>query len=414
MGRQTLYVGRSRTLKLINALGKTCKTIGLDPFRLNADDMIRKAQQKAGFSQNLPQVEEGLRIMVKSINDEAMMNSFGSMAIKNLLERTLYGRYKIEQVLADDPSIEKTPVENPVFIVGLPRTGTTILHNMLHEDPAHRSPLAWECLLPYPPATPETFHDNPQIRTIRKEFDQLFKLVPDFQKKHHMEALLPQECISIDAFDFNTIQIVAQLYIPTYADWISNHADRLATMRFHKRFLQYLQSGGVKSERWLLKTPMHLMRLPELFAVYPDAKLIITHRDPSVAIVSTASTLSSTRSLYTDHEDPHRTGRDQMEIWSIYFKRFLHNRKSLNRENQILDLKFENFSTNFIQTAQMIYDHFGWDLPATTVDRFKSFLEKYPRNKFGIHEYTAEDFGLSRDLINSKFTEYNEFLSTLN
>ena len=205
----------------------------------------------------------------------------------------------------------------------MPRTGTTILHALMHEDIAHRSPLAWECLLPYPVPTPENFHDNEALKTVTKEFDQLFKLVPDFKKKHHMEPDSPQECIGINALDFNTFQISAQVYVPSYMEWFFNEADRLSTMRFHKRFLQYQQSGGVKAQRWLLKSPVHLMRLTEIFEVYPDARIIMTHRHPSKVVASAASLISSVRSLYSDTEDPIRSGQEQAETWSKYFNRFL-------------------------------------------------------------------------------------------
>jgi hypothetical protein len=295
----------------------------------------------------------------------------------------------------------------------MPRTGTTILHALLHEDPAHRSPLAWECLLPYPPSTPVTFDDNNQLRTIRKEFHQLFKLVPDFLQKHYMAADSPQECLSIDALDFNTYQILAQLYTPSYLHWITFEADRLSTMRFHKRFLQYLQSGGVMGERWLLKSPVHLMRLPELFEVYPDARIIMTHRAPDKVVTSAASLISSVRSLYSDHEDPHRTGREQLETWSFYFKRFLESRKTLKREGQIIDLMFDDFAANHIGTVKKIYDHFGWDLSDIAMVHFREFLLRNPKDKNGVHYYTPETFGLTREMINREFSEYNDFLTTL-
>ena len=110
--------------------------------------------------------------MIRAANTEADLNSFGRLAVKKLLERTLFGRLKIEQFLAANPEIEKTDIKEPVFIVGLPRTGTTILHAMMHEDPAHRSPLAWECLLPYPVPRAETFNNNDQLKTVQKEFEQ--------------------------------------------------------------------------------------------------------------------------------------------------------------------------------------------------------------------------------------------------
>lgn len=409
----SLFIQRTHLLNGINRVGKAMKMVGLDPFRLNADEIIKKAAKKAEYKGSLPLAEDGLRRMVSAINEEARPNSFGSLAVKKLLERTLYGRYKIEQHVLKNPEIERTPINQPVFIIGMPRTGTTILHALLHEDPEHRSPLAWECLLPYPPSTPGTFRDNEQLNSVRKEFGQLFKLVPDFLRKHYMAADSPQECLGIDALDFNTFQVSAQMYVPTYMEWVANGADRLATMRFHKRFLQYLQSGGVVGDRWLLKSPVHLMRLPELFEVYPDARIIMTHRDPTNVVTSTASLISSVRSLYSDHEDPHITGREQLETWSHYFKRFLESRQILNKEEQIIDLKFDDFARDHIGTIRKIYERFGWELTDIALVHFQEFLIQNPKDKNGVHYYTPETFGLTRDQINKEFTSYNEFLSRL-
>jgi hypothetical protein len=196
-------------LHVINGVGYTLRKVKLDPFKINADAIISKAQKKAKFYGSLPRAEKGLRMLVRSVNEEGNSNPFGALAVKSLIERILYGRYKIEQELARNPWIERQPIEQPVFIIGMPRTGTTILHAIMHEDPAHRSPLAWECLLPYPVATPETFRNNEQLKTVEKEFGQLFKLVPDFQKKHYMAADSPQECLGITAFDFNSYQFSA-------------------------------------------------------------------------------------------------------------------------------------------------------------------------------------------------------------
>ena len=409
----SLSIQRTSMLNGINRVGKVLRTVGIDPFKLNADAIITKTKKKASYSGTLEQAESGLREMVKSINKEARPNPFGSLAVKRLIERTLYDRYKIEQVLAQNPEIEQAEIKEPVFIIGMPRTGTTILHALMHEDPAHRSPLAWECLLPYPVPKPETFHNNDQLNTVKREFEQLFKLVPDFQRKHFMAADSPQECLAINNFDFNSFQISAQLYVPSYMDWFANRADRLATMRFHKRFLQYLQSGGVKAERWLLKTPVHLMRLDELFEVYPDARIVMTHRQPTNVVTSTASLISSVRSLYSDYEDPVRTGHEQLEMWSLYFERFLESRKRLNKEDQFIDLRFEDFVDDHIATVRKIYNRFNWNLPETAIIRFENFLKENPREKNGLHFYQMKDFGLNKEMVNAKFKHYNEFLIKL-
>ncbi|RLD44600.1 MAG: hypothetical protein DRI89_02965 [Bacteroidetes bacterium] len=397
-------------LNFLNGAGRILKAVGVDPFKFDADSIIKKTRKKADFIDELPgQVDIGLRKMVHSINKEARLNFFGRLAVKNLMERTLYGRFKVEQVLAQNPEIEQAEIKQPVFIIGMPRTGTSILHAMMHQDPAHRSPLAWECLLPYPVPKPETFTNNDQLKTITKEFDQLFKLVPDFLKKHYMAADSPQECLAINNLDFNSFQITAQLYASTYMDWFADESDSLETMKFHKRFLQYLQSGGVKAERWLLKSPVHLMRLDEIFEVYPDARIVMTHREPTKVVASTASLLSSVRSLYSDYEDPDRTGREQMETWHHYFSRFLESRKRLQKEEQIIDLHFEDFASDHIGTVQKIYDKFGWKLSEDTIARFQAFLAKNPRDKNGLHMYRLKDFGLTEESVNSKFSEYIKF-----
>lgn len=414
MARQSsLTIKRSSTLNVINGLGSTLKKVNLNPFRINADAIITKAKKRADFDGSLPQAEEGLRQLVKYINEESNPNTFACIAVKTLLERTLYGRYKIEQELARNPQIEKEEIKDPVFIIGMPRTGTTILHALMEEDPAHRSPLAWECLLPYPASTPETFRDNDQIKTVIKEFGQLFKLVPDFLKKHYMAADSPQECLGITAFDFNSFQTSVQLYVPGYMDWFFHNSDMLGTMKFHKRFLQYLQSGGVKSDRWLLKSPVHLMRLPEIFEVYPDARIIMTHRPPEIVVASTASLISTVRSLYSDTEDPLQTGREQADLWSLYFNKFLESRNSLDKEDQIIDLQFEDFVKDQVGMVRKIYDRFKWNLSDKAVQNFQRFLIENPKDKNGKHEYSLGTFGLEKDHINYQYRDYLTFLEKL-
>ncbi len=409
-----LHIKRTSILKGINGFGKVLKNIGLDPFKLDADDIIDKARKRAVFIGPMPgNTETGLHNLINSIKEEGRPNPFGALAAKTLFERTLYGRFKVEQVLAKNPEIEKADIKEPVFIIGMPRTGTTILHATMYKDTAHRSPLAWECLLPYPAPTPENYKNNAQIKRVTKDFDQLFKLVPDFQLKHYMTADSPQECLSINALDFNSFQPMAQFYLPSYMNWFANESDQLMTMRFHKRFLQYLQSGGLKPERWLLKTPVHLMRLPELFEVYPDARVIMTHRHPAKVVASTASLLSSVRSLYGDHEDPVHTGYEQAEIWSSFFNRFMESRKKLNKEDQIIDLKFDDFVADQIGIIQKIYDHFNWNLTEEAFSGFKDFLNQNPKDNKGKHVYNLEDFGLTQEFINREYAPYIDFLEQL-
>ena len=411
---QQLFIQRSSMLNGINNVGKALRFLGMNPFRLNSEVITRTAAKRAGWKGEVPaSAVAGLERLVASINDESNPNPFGELAVKGLLERTMYGRLKVEQHIQAHPEILDEKIKEPVFIIGMPRTGTSILHALMHEDPAHRSPLAWECLLPYPVPKPDSYTDNSQLNTIRKEFGQLFKLVPDFQQKHYMEADSPQECIGVNAMDFNTFMFSAQLYLPSYMQWFENEADRLSTMQWHKKFLQYLQSGGVKGQRWLLKSPVHLMRLPEIFEVYPDARIIMTHRDPLKVVGSTASLMSSVRSLYSDREDAFRTGSEQAATWSRYFMKFLESRKALDKDHQIIDLKFSDFIQDQVGLVGQIYERFGWELSEEALHKFETFINENPKDKHGVHSYMLEDFGLSEAEISKMYQPYIEFLKTL-
>ena len=413
--KEQVFIERSRGLNIMNGVGKLLNHLGFKVYKLDAMSIIQKATKDADYHGKVPSdLVAGLEQLVQSINKESRINAFGSIALKGLLKRTLTSRLKVEQVLQNKPAILDTKITAPVFIIGMPRTGTTILHSLLHEDENHRSPLAWECLLPSPVPEPSTFIDNPQLNTIKKEFGQLFKLVPDFQKKHHMTAESPQECIGITALDFNSFQTCAQVYIPSYLKWFSEESDQHQTMRFHKRFLQYLESGGVRSERWLLKTPVHMMRLSALFDVYPDAKVIMTHRDPAKVVPSAASLISSVRSLYSDYENPARSGKEQLDFWKMSFDRFMEDRAQLNKEDQILDLHFNDFVSDQLACVDKIYQYFGWYLNDASRTRMKNFLTSNPKGKHGNHEYSLEDFDLSQDQVFKEFQDYYSFLEKMN
>jgi hypothetical protein len=407
----TFFIQRSSTLQTINGIGRFLGAFGIDPFNLNPQTILKKSAKQANYTGGWPgQLEEGLTELTTSILKEAKPNAFGRLAAKGLFERTVYGRLKIEQVLNENKEIENSIIRDPVFIIGMPRTGTTILHALLHEDPAHRSPLSWECLRPYPVPQPETYTDNPQLATVAKEFNQLFTLVPDFLQKHHMAADSPQECIGINLLDFNSFQSVAQFYIPSYLEWFENKADKLETMKFHKRCLQYLQSGGVRGERWLLKSPVHLMRLEEIFQVYPDAKIIMTHRHPKRVVSSVASLVSSVRSLYSDHEDPYRTGKEQALVWSEYNKKFLESRKKLAREDQIIDIRFEDFVKDQMAVVKKIYQTYGWTLTEAAELKMKNFLAANPKDKHGVHDHSLEAFGLTEKQVDEWYADYIRFI----
>ncbi len=409
-----VIIERTAALNKLNKIGNFLGKLGVSTFKLNADKIIKKSKRKAGWKGEIPKhAETGLRVAVKSINREGKPNAFGALSTRIQFETTLFGRLKVEQHLAAHPEIEKSEIKEPVVIAGMPRTGTTILHAMLHEDPTFRSPLAWELILPYPVPKPDNVSNQAQIKEVRKRFDEIFKLLPDLKTKHYMDIDTPQECVGINMFDFNSFQIPVLFHIPSYMDWFNNKADKLETMRFHKRFLQYLQSGGVKADKWLLKTPIHLMRLPELFEVYPDARIIVTHRHPEKIVASVTSLIYSFRSLYSDHADAKQTAYEQANLWSLYFNRFLNSLETLNKNDRIIHVKFDDFVKDQMGIIEGIYERFNWKMTDEARKRISTFIKENPKDKNGVHQYSLEEYGISKDYVNKRFERYINFLNTL-
>ena len=408
-----MQIERSGTLNAFNHLGRLAANVGFKPWQVVPERILESAEERTDFGFQDAFFSEALVRLASSIGREAELNTFGRLAIKQNVQRSAHSRFLVEREIAKNPQILEESIEQPAFVIGMPRTGTSILQALLHRDPNHRSPLSWECLLPCPAPTVKTYRANERIEQIQKEFHQLFTLVPDFKKKHYMEADAPQECIGITANNFTSFQFIAQCYLPSYHDWFVNDADQFNNMRWHKRFLQYLQSGGIRDHRWLLKSPVHMMRLKAIFEVYPDARIITTHRRPENVVASAASLISSVRGLYSDQESIERTAQENLHLWAEYFNRFLKDRKDLNREDQFVDLLFDDFAENQLYEVESIYSRFGWNLDARTRSAMSDFLCAEPKDKHGKHEYSLEDMNLSQADVGRLYSDYLDFLAEL-
>ena len=404
---------RPTVLTLVNRAGGLADSLGFKPFRLRSSRILGRARAVSGFDFRDDMFDDGLERLIRSLQTEARLNPFGKFAMRRAVQRSADSRFLVEKAISENPSILEEPIDEPVFIIGMPRSGTTILQALLERDASHRSPLCWECLLPYPAPTPATYRDNPRLKTIRREFGQLFRLVPDLRMKHYMAADAPQECVGITALNFCSYQYLAQARMPGYEDWLSDEADQVRNLRWHRRFLQFLQSGGIRPVRWLLKSPLHLLRLEALFEVYPDARIVMPHREPSSFLASVASLMTSMRSLYTDHHDPVRTGQELMERWGGYLDRFLGNRASLDRENRFVDFNFDDFVGDQMRIVDTIYDRFGWNLDPRCRARMGEFLRRERKDKHGVHKYSLDQFGMSPKDIDGRYARYIAFLQEL-
>ena len=238
--------------------------------------------------------------------------------------------------------------------------------------------------------------------------EQLFELVPGFDAMHPMSATQPEECVAVFTQCFRSMQLEVQFNVPSYQAWVDD-ADMHSTYEYHKRFLQHVQSGGVRGERWVLKSPAHLNKLDALLDVYPDARIVHTHRDPIKVCASAASLTAMLRSAGTDHLDLHEIGRQQLDMWAKLVNEALEQRKRFaDRSDQFFDVKLRETVADPIEVVRRMYAHFGFELSDEVDAKMRHFMASNPRDKHGSHTYTAEDFGIDPGRDREPFEAYIE------
>ncbi|MEI2653406.1 MAG: sulfotransferase [Microthrixaceae bacterium] len=246
--------------------------------------------------------QEGLDVLLTSLDATADLNEIGVGVAEGGVVTDLSNRLRIEGWRRDHPEVATQRVDRPIIIVGQPRTGTTILFDLMAQDRTNRAPLSWEIERPVPAPRTATYGTDPRIAEAQAGFDLVESIIPGFTSFHELGAQLAQEDVRIFTSDFRSMQFSLQFEVPEYNRWLLHEADMAPAYRWHRRFLQHLQSEH-HSERWLLKSPAHLWSLPALLAEYPDAIVIQNHRDPLKVIASISALGASLREMTTDNFD---------------------------------------------------------------------------------------------------------------
>ncbi len=396
-------------VKLINFFGRAANAVGVQPIKLDADRLIAKAIKQASSSNfGGDDFREGLTRFLESADREGDLTLLGRIMVQGYTTDNLVNRLRLVDWRKKHTDIEKEEIVRPLFIVGLPRTGTTILHSVLEQDPANRSPLSWEIQHPVPPATPETWDCDPRIATMQKTLEQLFQLVPGFEAVHPMSAISPEECVAIFTQCFKSEQLQVQFNVPSFQAWVDD-ADMRSTYEYHKRYIQHLQSGGVRGGRWVLKSPAHLNRISTLLDVYPDARIVHTHRDPIKVCASVASLTAMLRGAGTDRVDLHEIGRQQLAWWAKLVNVALEQRKRFaDRGDQFFDVKLRETVADPLDVVRRMYSHFGFELSDEVDAKIRHFMANNPRDKHGSHTYAPEDFGIDPVRDRKPFEAYIE------
>jgi hypothetical protein len=388
-------------VRLLNGCGALLDKSPIPRTPLRAVDVIETAKRRCGLDDfGGGDFFEGLSRLIDSCQREAQLNLIGRIVLRADLIRILSSRLLIQRDRKVYPSIVRQEIREPLFIVGLPRSGTTVLHTLLASDPEHRVPFMWEVMTPSPPT-----RDNEKRRIQRaiSSCNCFNWLAPTFRQVHPVGAELPQECVSLMAPTFMSDQFDAMYYVPSYRTWFFRQ-DLRPAYEYHRRFLQHLQVRR-SARRWVLKAPTHMFALPSLLAVYPDALFVQTHRAPLDAMASVSSLITILRRVFSDAVDPLTVCREAIDYWSKTLDKFLQERSRL-AEHRICDVDYVEIRRDPLAVVRRIYMHFGWSLSQKVEQRMRQALASQPEERHRLHRYDLSQFGVEEAESAARFAVY--------
>ena len=344
---------------------------------------------------------EPLGILLDSYRSEAGLTEIGSKMFRFFLKGALVARLLSEASWKANPGYADVEVTRPIFVTGLPRTGTTALHRLLAADPAHQGVEMWLAEFPQPRPPRETWSDNPVYQQIQAGFEQHHVENPEFMGLHYMDAGEVEECWQLLRQSVMSISYESLAHIPTYSRWLAQQDWTPAYLR-HRKNLQLIGLND-PGKRWVLKNPSHLFALDALMAAYPDALVIQTHRPPSTLIASMCSLAEHATPGWSTTFTGEQVGQDQLELWSRGLREFSTARKRYDPA-QFLDIDFTDLRNDPMGTVERVYA--ALDTPmsedaraaVTALDEESRSGARKPQ-----HRYQLADYGLDEATVEAAF-----------
>jgi hypothetical protein len=369
---------------------------------------MKEACEKTGlndFGENdfLPGLEQ-LLLTYESNN----YSEKGKYKSRKRLVDLLSARLRIENAFRLHPEIRNEKISAPMFLTGLPRTGTSALLNLLAVDPDTRPLYMWEGFNPEPVEGLDAGAVDPRYQAMKEWEEQSKKDNPEFAKIHSTSADTPEECIHLLNHTFCDVQYGVETMMEPYGNWFQQQVEAreplLTSYRYHGdllRMLQWQRPGN----RWLLKTPGHLWALDILVELYPDCSIIITHRDPLECVTSYASMMAAM--MGERAFDKRELGPVVMEYLARKMEKAMVHRDTLD-SSRVLDISYHDFIDDSLATAEKVYGHFDMPLTDEVRSKLESYVAVHPMNRHGKHEYDLDEYGLDRGSILSRFSAYLE------
>jgi hypothetical protein len=361
------------------------------------DDVLGAAVAKTGLDDfGDDSFREGLEVLVTALRDEARLNVRGEAFLYPRIVGHLAQRLAVEDWYRRHPEIDDVPIRAPLIGLGLPRTGSTALSMLLSQDPSVRYLRRWESSQPCPP--PSTVQGpDPRIPADEKVIIGSRRHVPSGTHG-------PMECLDLMALDFKSHIFQAFAQIPSYSTWLVEKADLTPTYAYQRRVMKLLQ-WGEPTRPWRLKSPSHVLFLGDLDRVFPDARFVMTHRDPTDVMLSVADVYADLIGGFTDHMDRHYIGRLNVEHWSLGMDRAVRFRES-GSDDRFYDIDFRAMQADPIGQVRGLYGWLGEPVGDEFEHRMRSWWTEAANEREPSTHADPVDFGLDFDSVRPLFADY--------
>ena len=348
---------------------------------------------------------EHLRVLLRAYDEESRLSEAGRQMVEGEIGGALAARLACEAAWRRDPALLRHEIRRPLFILGLPRSGTTALHWLLAQDPANQVLEYWLAAAPRPRPPRASWDAEPAFQGAVEVLKWIYQTDPGLKAIHWMEADGPEECRHLFVQSFLDHTFDSNATIPGYTKYFEAQ-DMRGAYRRHRDVLKLVGSTSPE-RRWVLKYPAHMRELDVLLETYPDACIVQTHRDPARVLPSICSLVTGWRSLYEGSADAHAIGRWQLELYASMMEHAMEVRARA-RAAQFCDFPFRELVADPVGAIARLYDHFGFELSADAERRMRAWQADNPQGKHGGHHYTLEEFGLREGEIAERFARYTE------
>lgn len=360
------------------------KATGLDDFGVDDDNY-----------------QEALSVLLESFRNDADLTELGSKMHRFFVRNALVARLVSEAAFKHYPQHVDVPIERPIFVTGLPRTGTTAIHRLLAADPRHQGLELWLAEFPQPRPPRDTWKDNPVFQQIDAQFAKAHEENPDYTGLHYMTADEVEECWQLLRQSLHSVSYETLAHMPTYSQWLSRQ-DWTKPYARHRKNLQLIGLNDPE-KRWVLKNPSHLFALDAVFAVYPDALIVQCHRPAETIMASMCSLAQHTTEGWSNTFTGDVIGADSLETWSRGLELFNAERAKQNPA-QFFDLDYFELIREPIGSVEKIYAHFGIEMTddaRAAIQRTDEESKQGPRAPK--HTYSLADYGLTEEQVKERF-----------